>query len=204
MSDQPQLSQEMINDFVVAAHSDLDKVKTQLAEHPALLNENAVWIETPVQAAAHVGNREIAEFLLDQGAPLDICTAAMLGLRDEVNSFLTETPELVNAVGAHNIPLMFFAALNGSTDLAQQLYDAGTPINAESDSQSALHGAVLGRHVDMTRWLMDHDANPYAVDFEGKTAFERAEERGLTEIADILRPFFAVDEETEDSTDGEA
>ena len=196
MTDQPQLSQDLINEFVIAAHSDLDKVKTMLAEQPALLNENAVWLETPVQAAAHVGNTEIAEYLLDQGAPLDICTAAMLGLTDEVELFLKEDPELINATGAHNIPLMFYPMLYGRLAIAEKLLAAGTPINPTEDgSQSPLHGAVLFEEETMVRWLLDHDANPYAVDFEGKTAFERAEEHGYTAIADLLRPFFDVDED---------
>ena len=79
-----QLSQEQVDEFVVASHHDFDKVKEMLAEKPALLDENATWMETPIQAAAHVGNRPIAEYLLEQGAPLDICTAAMLGLEAEV------------------------------------------------------------------------------------------------------------------------
>lgn len=198
MSDETQLSQDLINEFVIVSHAELDKVKTMLAEHPALLNENAVWLETPLQAAAHVGNVEIAEFLLTQGAPLDICTAAMLGLKDEIRDMLTDDPQLVNATGAHNIPLMFYPTLYGHIDIADLLYQAGAPINqpeAEGGSQSPLHGAVMFDQVEMTRWLLDHDANPYAVDFEGKTALERAEDKGSEKIAELLRPFFAVDDQ---------
>jgi len=195
MSDQPQLSQELINEFVIVSHAELDKVKAMLAEHPALLNENAVWIETPIQAAAHVGNVPIAEYLLDQGAPLDICTAAMLGLKEEISEFLNDNPELVNANGAHKIPLMFYPTLYGRTDIAEMLLNAGAPLNEGEGAQSPLHGAVLFNRVAMVQWLLDHDVNPYAVDFEGKTAFERAEEKGLTEIADLLRPFFDADED---------
>ena len=64
------VTQETIDEFVVAAHHDFPFVQQKLAEQPELLNENATWIETPVQAAAHVGNRPIAEFLLAQAAPL--------------------------------------------------------------------------------------------------------------------------------------
>ena len=101
----PQLAQDTIDEFVVASHHDLPRVQTMLAENPDLLNENAQWIETPIQASAHVGNRPIAEYLLGQGAPLDICTAAMLGRIDEVRSLLADDPELAHAHGAHNIPV---------------------------------------------------------------------------------------------------
>jgi hypothetical protein len=74
---------ETVREFVTAGHGDLEKVKQMLADQPAVLNLSYDWNpggpETALQAAAHVGSRAVAEYLLDQGAPLDICTAAMLG-----------------------------------------------------------------------------------------------------------------------------
>src|SRR5688572_20161515 len=77
--------------FVLAAHSDLDTVQKMLADRPELLNIEYDWgamggLETPIGAAAHVGNRAIAEFLLAKGAPSNICVAAMLGKDDEVKA----------------------------------------------------------------------------------------------------------------------
>ncbi len=36
-------------------------------------------VHTAIQAAAHTGQRAIAEYLLAKGARLEVCTAAMLG-----------------------------------------------------------------------------------------------------------------------------
>ncbi len=189
-----QLSQETIDEFVVAAHHDLPFVQEHLAENPGLINENATWIETPVQAAAHVGNRPIAEYLLAQGAPLDICTAAMLGLGDEVRAFLTDDPQLAHAEGAHHIPLLFFTTINGNLAIAQMVYDAGAEINVDEGRQSPLHGAAVFGQPEMAKWLLDHDANPYATDYEGKTPLDRAEANGYEAVAVLLRPFFADDD----------
>ncbi len=187
---QETIPQETIDEIVVAAHHDLPRVQEMLAENPALLNENATWIETPVQAAAHVGNRPIAEYLLDQGAPLDICTAAVLGRIDDVKALLAETPELSGATGAHNIPLMFFAALGNNTEIAQVLFDAGTEINVGEGGNTPLHGAALAGNTEMLRWLLAHDANPYAVDYDGKTALDRAQDNGHEDAVALLLPFF--------------
>lgn len=189
MTQEP-IPQETIDEIVVAAHHDLPRVQEMLAEEPRLLNENATWIETPIQAAAHVGNRPIAEYLLGQGAPLDICTAAMLGQIDDVKALLAEAPELSGATGAHNIPLMFFAALSDNTDIAQTLYDAGADVNAGEGGNTPLHGAAVFGHMNALRWLLAHDANPYAVDYEGKTPLERAQDNGHAEAAALLQPFF--------------
>lgn len=194
MTDQQQLSQDTINEFVIAAHSDLEKVQRMLAEEPALLNENADWIETAIQGAAHVNNRPIIDYLIAQGAPIDICTAAVLGQRDEVAALLAESPELARAIGPHNLPVMFYPALTDDVAMAELLYNAGAPINVEEGTSSPLHAAAGFGQAAMARWLLDHDANPYAADFEGKSPIERAEEGGFSEIVDMLRPFYKVDE----------
>lgn len=195
MTQEP-IPQDVIDEIVVAAHHDLPRVQEMLAENPALLNENATWIETPVQAAAHVGNRPIAEYLLEQGAPLDICTAAMLGLLDDVKALLAEAPELSGATGAHNIPLMFFAALSDNTDIAQTLYDAGADVNAGEGGNTPLHGAAVFGRMNTLRWLLAHDANPYAIDYDGKTPLERAQDNGHEDAVALLLPFFEAADET--------
>ena len=189
-----ELSQETINELVVAAHHDLPRVKELLAEQPELLNENAEWIETPLQAAAHVGNREIADYLLGQGAPLDICTAAMFGNADAVHEFLADNPEEAQATGSHNIPVLYFAAISGSIEVAEILHHAGSPVNVEEGVMSPLHGAAIFGQVPMVKWLLEHDADPYAKDYEGKTPLDRARENGHAEVVALLEPYFEAAE----------
>ncbi len=71
-----------------------------------MINANASWTETAVQAAAQTGQVEIVNYLIDHGAEYDICTAAMLGNLDCLDDFLKEDPNLINARGAHGIPLL--------------------------------------------------------------------------------------------------
>ena len=188
-----QLSQEQIDEFVVASHHDFDKIQKMLADQPALLNENATWVETPIQAAAHVGNRPIAEYLLEQGAPLDICTAAVLGLEEEVAGILADEPEAAQAVGAHHIPVMFYPAIGGYISIAERLLAAGSDINAGEGGNTPLHGAAGFGQPEMVRWLLDHDANPFALDYNGKAPIEVAQANGHTVIVELLRPYTDLD-----------
>ena len=55
-------------------------------------------------------NREIALFLLDRGARMDIFAAAMLGHVDVVRALLAARPELRDATGPHGIPLTAHAS----------------------------------------------------------------------------------------------
>lgn len=121
MNQEP-LTQEQIRNFVLPAHGNLEAVRQQLAAEPRLLNEKfEEFDETALEAASHVGNRPIAQFLLDQGAPMNIYTAAMFGLTEEVVQFLDETPDLVNGNGVHGISLLYHAALSGDVALVEML-----------------------------------------------------------------------------------
>jgi hypothetical protein len=111
----PRLDLKLVEDFVGSAHSDLSKVKQMLEEEPALLNAAHDWgggsWETALGAASHVGNHEIAEYLLSKGAPMNICTAAMLGKLELVQAMIQDNPAQRNAVGAHGIPLLIHAQM---------------------------------------------------------------------------------------------
>jgi uncharacterized protein len=183
---------EEIREFVIAGHGNLEKVKEMLSERPDLLNLSHEWgpndTETALQAAAHVGNRDIAEYLLTQGAPLDICTAAMLGRQQDVQHLLQEETTLINATGAHGIPLMAHVALSGNVNLAQMLTQNG----AKTGMSMALSNAVSKGHVEMTRWLLENgDPDVEWKNFQGKTALQIAIEQDSAEIAELLRAYSA-------------
>jgi hypothetical protein len=121
----PQLDPALVNEFVSKAHGDLAEVQRLLAEEPALLNAAWDWgegdFETGLGAAAHMGERDIALFLLGQGAPLDLFAAAMLDYVDVVKAMLTEQPGLRDAKGAHGIPLVVHAQQGGATAVLELL-----------------------------------------------------------------------------------
>src|SRR5438132_3658813 len=171
-------STEQIREFVIAGHGNLEKVKKMLAENPKLLNASYRWnendTETAVQAAAQVGSANVAQFLLKQGAPLEICTAAMLGMQDEVDHRLTEDPENCNATGAHGIPLLPHAVWSENPRLVELVFERG----AKSGATLALHNAVMRGNCEIIEWLLDN-AGPdiRAKNFQGSTALEVATER---------------------------
>lgn len=182
------LSPDLIQAFVGAAHGDLARVQELYAQEPRLLTATHYWNdampETALEAASHTGQREIAQFLLAAGAPLTICTAAMLGRLDDVQAMLADDPALAQASGAHGISLMFHAALSGDTAITQTLLDAG----ATEGFNHALHAAASQGHVAMTRWLLDNGADDVNHrDGRGRTPLARAVELGHEAVAAILR-----------------
>lgn len=177
-----------IREFVTAGHWDLPTVRAMLAEAPALLNRAHAWTptdhETAIQAAAHVGHAPIAEFLLAQGAPLALPTAAMLGRRADVERLLAEDPARSGEAGAHGIPLLAHAAFSGDADLVRWLYERG----ARAGASMALAHAAQSGHLAVARWLVENAGPDLAwKNWQEKTALELAEAAGHTEVAALLR-----------------
>ncbi|MCE3258612.1 MAG: hypothetical protein K0S12_253 [Bacteroidetes bacterium] len=121
----PPLETTLVKEFVGAAHKDPDKVKSMLLEKPDLLNAvNNLggwdW-EDALGAAGHVGDPELAKYLLEKGARMTICVAAMLGKTEIVKSTIQSFPYMKDAVGPHKISLIRHAKAGGEN--AKEVYD---------------------------------------------------------------------------------
>lgn len=105
------ITKNEIKEFVEAAHGDFDKVRQMLVNKPLLLNMPN-GNETALGAACQMKRKDILEFLLAQGAPLDIYAACVLGLTDQVAEFLDADPSLVNKKNkqSHVKPPIVFAS----------------------------------------------------------------------------------------------
>ena len=123
----PALAENLVQEFVGKAHGDLERVQELLAQEPSLINATWDWgggdFETALGAASHMGRRDIAEFLLNHGARLDLFAATMLGELDIVKAALKAFPEAIQTKGPHGIPLIAHAQAGGeeAKDVLQYL-----------------------------------------------------------------------------------
>lgn len=167
---------DFVREFVMAAHRDLEQVKTLYADHPDLIDEPVEWgpgqTETPLQAAAHTGQRAIAEFLLDNGATPNMVAYASLGDTEKFNNLLAQDPNNIHEIGAHNFSLMFHAAFGGNIDIIETIYHKVDDLNLGR----AVLAAIMANQVDAVSWYIAHDAPLDATDFQGRTALEMAVE----------------------------
>ena len=116
------LEKELVKEFVIKGHGDLNRVKELLEKEPGLLNASWDWgggdFETAIEGAGHVGNKDIANFLLQKGARMNIFCAAMLGRLDIVKSTLSLYPDLKFSKGPHGLQLLHHAKKGGDDALA--------------------------------------------------------------------------------------
>ena len=117
MEPKPALESSLVEEFVGNAHGDLDRVKEMLAQEPGLVNATWDWgggdFEHALGAASHMGRQDIANFLLEHGARLDVFAAAMLGKLEIVKAALAAFPDAINTPGPHGIPLLAHAQTGG-------------------------------------------------------------------------------------------
>jgi hypothetical protein len=184
---------DLVMAFVRAGHGNLEKVKELLAVDPMLVHSAWDWgqgdggeWETALGGASHMGNREIARYLLAQGARIDCFCAAMLGERDAVTALLTANPAAATCKGPHGYTLLYHAAISGDLAMAEAL-KALLPANAK-DYNQALSAAARDGHLPMTKWLFENGAtNANALDGLGKTPLAVALEKGYGDVADEFR-----------------
>jgi ankyrin repeat protein len=186
MTTTPAPNQETIDRFVIFCHGNMAGAQEMLAADPALINSRSTLAETPLAAAAHVGNRAMAEYLLAEGAELELPAAAMLGMEDEVRARVAADPSLANAAGAHGFPILFHAVIGGNFALAQYLVEQGADTSGDL-AGSLLHAAVRAGHVEMAAWTISLGAGLDSLDYERKTPLQRAEESGNAEMIALLR-----------------
>jgi uncharacterized protein len=184
------MNEEIIKEFVIAGHGNLEKVKTMLLEHPELLNVAFEWregdFETALQGAAHVGNTEIALFLLSQGAKLEITTAAMLGDVAAIEQFLASDPDLIHAKGAHGISLLTHAVMSENPLLVKDLILKG----ATTGSSMAVNIATDIGNLEVLQVLLLHTKPDLTwKNFKGKSALELAAEQ--PQILALLEAYHA-------------
>jgi hypothetical protein len=130
---------DLVRETVLVAHGNIKRLRELVDAHPSLAKAAYDWgfgdWEDALGAASHVGNREIAEYLIANGARPTLYSATMMGQLDVVKAFIAAQPGCQKIPGPHSISL-FAHAKNGGAKAEpvlrylESLGDAGTPAAA--------------------------------------------------------------------------
>lgn len=101
---------DLVRETVTVAHGNMKRLKERVDARPSLAKAAYDWgfgdWEDALGAASHVGNREIAEYLIGKSARPTLYSATMLGQLDVVKAFATAQPGCQRIAGPHSISLL--------------------------------------------------------------------------------------------------
>ena len=151
----PQQDPLLVKDAVGASHGNFARIRELVEKQPAMARASIDWgfgdWETCLDAAAHVGNKPIADFLLTHGARPTIFSAAMMGQLDAVKAMIAARPGIQKTLGPHGITLTSHARAGGPDAAAVVQYltslgDADVPTPTQPLA-AADRDALAGKYV---------------------------------------------------------
>ncbi|HEY7475806.1 MAG TPA: hypothetical protein VH679_12390 [Vicinamibacterales bacterium] len=146
---------ELVKEVVGVSHGNIDRLKQLVDARPALAKAAWDWgfgdWESAIDAASHVGNRPIAEYLMSKGARPTLFTAAMMGQLDVVKGAIAMAPGIQRNRGPHGITLLAHARFGGdkAVDVLKFLESLGdadpvyAPVALTAADKLALSGVYV-------------------------------------------------------------
>ncbi len=185
-----------------AYHGDLTKVRALLKANPSLVFSTDDVSpaggfptgRTPLHSAALSGHRDIAEFLLANGAEVNAkdkegmtplhCAATASPIDSSellkgVAELLLDNGAEVNAEDKSGFTPLILAAWSGDKDVAELLLARGADVDAKDDrGRTSLHGALMTGYKDLVEVLLANKADVNSKDNSGETPLHVAAAQG--------------------------
>lgn len=163
--------------FDAAVRGDLEAIRTLLS-HGELPDDSSEPHYTPLQAAVALGHSDIALLLLRSGADLHFQDED--GFTALTHAIWSRRADLTSSFLKMSFPqTLRDAAGVGDFARVRQLVESGIPVNDDlAHGFSPLYFALMGKHVEVARYLLAHGAGPS----RHGTVLKNAAEFGVTEI----------------------
>jgi uncharacterized protein len=180
--------------FIAIKAGDLDQIRQMVEADPTLVNgmsENGI---SAVLTATYYGEPEIASYLTEQGAVLNLFEAAATGQYECVKILLAEKASSVNAYAPDGFQPLGLAAFFGQTAVAHLLLEHEAAINSPSNNAQRvmpLHSSVAGQHLELTRLLLERGAEVNAKQEGNYTPLHSAAQNGQREMVELLLAYGA-------------
>ncbi len=175
--------------FEAIRAGDLAAVKSLIADDASLASAKNDSGVSGVLTAVYMGRGEIRDFLIANGAVLELPEASAVGNLGRVRELIEKNLAQANALSADGFPVVALAAFLGHLEIVQYLAAHGADVNAAAtngSSYNALTGAVTSGHAPVVQWLLEHGADANYRYSAGYSPLLTAAANGRVDIAKLL------------------
>jgi ankyrin repeat protein len=168
-------------------YEDLNKIKSIVSKNPDKINELDEYGSSYLHLSVREGNIEIVEFLISQGADVNIKdslgvtplqVAARAGRLEIVEYLLSKGAKVSVKDHTGNTPL-HDAVINEHIQIVKILVSHGADINtADSENQTALHDAIKLKSIEISEFLLTKGANVNTKNDQGRSPLHDAANSG--------------------------
>ena len=181
--------------YISSYRGDLETVKRLLAEDPDLINSRNSVGRFPLEMAAQTGQIEVARYLLDKGADVNmnrggataLHMASIYGGNTELISLLLEAGADINAKTGDGATPLNLAVIGKQKEIAELLLDNGGEINLENQDFTRLlylsASAGIKRIADMA---LERDVDFSFRTGTGDTMLHAASEGGILSLVEMI------------------
>jgi ankyrin repeat protein len=175
--------------FMLVRESNVTLVREALAHDPSVATQRDASGLSPLMHACYRGNPEILNAILAAEPPLDVFDAAAVGRAERLREILRIDAGATSAWSGDGFSPLHLASYFGHAEAVDVLLAHGADARAVARNPTALtalHSAVAGRHHAIAARLLDHGADPDALQSGGWTALHAAARLGDSETVDLL------------------
>lgn len=147
----------------------------------------------PVMMAVYYGNQQLAAFLRQNMASINLWEAAALGELAVVKQLIAQEPGLLNALSADGYPALGLAAFFGQPEVAEWLLEQGANPNLPAENAMEvcpIHSAAANRDhalsLRIVRLLVAHGARVNIAQPGGWTPLHQAADHGNVGLVEFL------------------
>ena len=180
--------------FEAIRAGDLAAVKSLVAAGPSLASARNDSGVSGVLTAVYTGRGEIRDFLIANGAVLELPEAAAVGNQTRVRELIENDHVKADSFSPDGFAVVALAAFLGHLEIVQYLAAQGADINAAATNGSgynALTAAVTSGHIAVVQWLLEHGANANYRYSAGYSPLLTAAANGRLDIAKLLLAYGA-------------
>ena len=167
----------------------VDEGESLAASDPALLRARDGNGASAILVSIYNGRKDVADALINLGAPLDLFEASALGRVERIEEILRAEPQRASEYAPDGFTPVALAAFFGHADAAFALIAAGADVRAPARNAfkvQALHAAVAGRNLEIVKAVLEAGADPNAQQQAGFRPIHEAGTNANRALAELL------------------